>query len=658
MAEEEEWYDVYMRRPDDDRMHQKAEERKLPAPTELFTSIYPQAGRDGEDIKLAFKGYSKDSEEAMISSGLTQWRASDVLCNYLLNDDDIDIKESLSMVGLQFDLLELGSGIGKCGLLAHLLLQTKDTTRGNAYHTVLTDGDTNAMRFLQRNVAFNTTDDEKISCQKLVWGEDEAEAFLQQNRRSFDLIIGSDLLQIPQMLENHRSEGYYYVYNRIVNDLFDTVKILGTTFILAHDEELSIPVDIVIAEAAKRYFFYEVLKQEGSVYLLRFRRTKTLRVNRMASRFHAKNTLLEDENRALKARLQLVEDKCLKLDERCTFLRDDASLPKSILISFDEDNLAIILSFLEPKDFAQLASTCKRFGLRKHAIGIEEEPVSLMKKIAYKIYEGASPEEKGSILYQRSDSPFYLYNELNKLRKPLKFDRLFGDWDIQHAADDESIIEPKKRFGGAELSEDDFPACTAVSEHVMRAGKHYVTFTCCQQSGDPLWLGVVRPLKQFKHTKSLDESPHPSPSQSLFTPFNAYWLDDLLELQCPEWDSNIHACVYKAIDGHCQWTDWGDIGGEFDLTTWTWPGMQSFEGFGKIGLLLDCDEGTLTVYKNDIRLGIMKEGLSGTYCWMVSVGSRWFIPNEDRRPTIKIERGSPPETVKDGVPQEKRQRIE
>jgi len=378
----------------------------------------------------------------------------------------------------------------------------------------------------------------------------------------------------------------------------------------------------------------------------------------MASRFHAKNTLLEDENRALKARLQLVEDKCLKLDERCTFLRDDTSLPKSILISFDEDNLASTLSFLEPQDFAQLASTCKRFGLRKHTIDTEEEPVSFMKKIAYKIYEGASPEEKGSILYQRSDSPFYLYNELNKLRKPLKFDRLFGDWDIQHAADDESIIEPKKRFGGAELSEDDFPACTAVSELVMRAGKHYVTFTCCQQSGDPLWLGVVRPLKQFKHTKSLDESPHPSPSQSLFTPFNAYWLDDLLELQCPEWDSNINACVYKAIDGHCQWTDWGDIGGEFDLTTWTWPGMQSFEGFGKIGLLLDCDEGTLTVYKNDIKLGVMKEGLKGAYCWMVSVGSRWFIPNEDRRPAIKIERGSPPETVEDGVPQEKRQRIE
>lgn len=94
MAEEEVWFDVLVRRPNDDRVHQKPEEWKPPPPTELFTATYPKAGRDGEDIKLVFKGYAEDSEEAMISSELTQWtRTSDVLCNYLLNDDDIDIKK-------------------------------------------------------------------------------------------------------------------------------------------------------------------------------------------------------------------------------------------------------------------------------------------------------------------------------------------------------------------------------------------------------------------------------------------------------------------------------------------------------------------------------------------------------------------------------------
>ena len=38
-----------------------------------------------------------------------------------------------------------------------------------------------------------------------------------------------------------------------------------------------------------------------------------------------------------------------------------------------------------------------------------------------------------------------------------------------------------------------------------------------------------------------------------------------------------------------------------------------------VGLLLDLDEGTLSVYKNGRRLGTMKDGLSGEYCWLMSI---------------------------------------
>jgi hypothetical protein len=38
-----------------------------------------------------------------------------------------------------------------------------------------------------------------------------------------------------------------------------------------------------------------------------------------------------------------------------------------------------------------------------------------------------------------------------------------------------------------------------------------------------------------------------------------------------------------------------------------------------IGLLLDLDQGSMTVYKNDERLGVMATGLSGEYCWAVSL---------------------------------------
>ena len=36
-------------------------------------------------------------------------------------------------------------------------------------------------------------------------------------------------------------------------------------------------------------------------------------------------------------------------------------------------------------------------------------------------------------------------------------------------------------------------------------------------------------------------------------------------------------------------------------------------------MLLDLDAGTLTVFKNDERLGVMATGLSGEFCWAVSL---------------------------------------
>ena len=50
--------------------------------------------------------------------------------------------------------------------------------------------------------------------------------------------------------------------------------------------------------------------------------------------------------------------------------------------------------------------------------------------------------------------------------------------------------------------------------------------------------------------------------------------------------------------------DWGSEMGEGD----------------RIGMLLDLDQGSMTVYKNDERLGALaSSGLSGEYCWAVSL---------------------------------------
>jgi hypothetical protein len=51
----------------------------------------------------------------------------------------------------------------------------------------------------------------------------------------------------------------------------------------------------------------------------------------------------------------------------------------------------------------------------------------------------------------------------------------------------------------------------------------------------------------------------------------------------------------------------------------------------KIGMVLDLDEGTLDVYKNDRRLGTLRSGLVGEYCWVVTIS-----PDEDVYASVDV----------------------
>ena len=52
-----------------------------------------------------------------------------------------------------------------------------------------------------------------------------------------------------------------------------------------------------------------------------------------------------------------------------------------------------------------------------------------------------------------------------------------------------------------------------------------------------------------------------------------------------------------------------------------WEGMHSATEQGdRIGMLLDLGQGSMTVWKNDEKLGVMvAEGLSGPLCWAVEM---------------------------------------
>jgi hypothetical protein len=115
---------------------------------------------------------------------------------------------------------------------------------------------------------------------------------------------------------------------------------------------------------------------------------------------------------------------------------------------------------------------------------------------------------------------------------------------------------------------------TAASKAVMRAGRHYTQFT--MKFGSVMLFGVMR----------------------------------------PGWDVEGEQGVVSA-DGHCFY--YTHSGRRFPGNN-DWEGMQTAQKEGdRVGMLLDLDQGSMTVYKNDERLGVMATGLSGEYCWAVSL---------------------------------------
>jgi len=83
----------------------------------------------------------------------------------------------------------------------------------------------------------------------------------------------------------------------------------------------------------------------------------------------------------------------------------------------------------------------------------------------------------------------------------------------------------------------------------------------------------------------------------------------------PDWGVTVgggavHAEAAHSVDGHCFY---GHI---------QWEGAEPVEQGDRIGMLLDLDQGSMSVYSNGAKMGVMRgEGLSGPRCWAVSMVS-------------------------------------
>ena len=270
--------------------------------------------------------------------------------------------------------------------------------------------------------------------------------------------------------------------------------------------------------------------------------------------------------------------------------------------------VAQIASFVgTARELLNLALTCKSFGGLPSGWALDW---SLAEEVAREaVYSGQNDTEGVHVtLPRRVVGTTTWLAVLHESEEPLKFDTLWGN-GIEHQDRRKTSVIGKYHLSSTAIA----------SNYVMQSGIHYAEFHITGSALVTL-VGIVRPLNL-------------SPDRYASSHFNFFmrkFFGYFLAARTDTWGSgNVHSCLYATSSGNMSWTNWDDST-ESQLE---WEGMEVCESGDTVGMLLNLDAGTLSVYKNNRFLGVMKDGLDGSYCWIVCV---W------RGCAVTIKRGEPP----------------
>ena len=260
----------------------------------------------------------------------------------------------------------------------------------------------------------------------------------------------------------------------------------------------------------------------------------------------------------------------------------------------DDVALKVACHLSDPSDLLRLCVAAKRYRVKNvdgsglseaEATNGGEGPLtekkwSLVSEAARLYISRCSELQRARIPKRVKDCWLSLMHELQGHEKPLKFSRAHTEMTLM---DGGAVATLRQAYWRA-----------ASSKRVMRKGRHYAKFTV---NGNNSFFGVLRPGWNV-------ESGH-NPSN---------------------------------VEGHCFY--FTNSGSRSPGTTlnYHWDGMQSARISGDcIGLLLDLDVGSLTVYKNDERLGVIADDLGGEFCWAITLAN----PG----PSARIESAPMPEDI-------------
>lgn len=134
-------------------------------------------------VSFTVKGLRRDLGQTLNSTGLTIWRASFHLNEYLFNNPQRYMSKSVC---------ELGCGLGIVSILiSKLKMQRPDEAIGASSIVIATDGDDDTLSLLQRNID-ETNVTSHCHAEKLWWSDHAV--FLEKYKEGFDVLLGADII--------------------------------------------------------------------------------------------------------------------------------------------------------------------------------------------------------------------------------------------------------------------------------------------------------------------------------------------------------------------------------------------------------------------------------------------------------------------------------
>ena len=133
-----------------------------------------------DDIPITLRTKNGSTSQ---STGLAIWTCSQILSGYLV-DNPHHVRDKR--------VLELGAGLGLCGIVAHKL---------GAYQVLATDGDVDVLNILRHNAQENKANNDKqhLACPQLVWGQN-LQGFTHRHKQQ-SVILATDVFYAPGLVK-------------------------------------------------------------------------------------------------------------------------------------------------------------------------------------------------------------------------------------------------------------------------------------------------------------------------------------------------------------------------------------------------------------------------------------------------------------------------